>query len=512
MQANAFRQLKNTYGVSGTLTNVARRVFICICGMTASLAEKLVLGLAVGFFAMRTFIASARSIARVNQDKADPGKLRLVRDECSELRECPSAHLCSLRFSEPCPRTYPAQFFKRDASLRVCGNRNELLTDAMVFMFAKVGFFRLRSFQSAADSFRTLILCFPLGSSLLQRLAARVVTLTHRFNRTAGDMFAVRCRGQARNTQINADEIRCRSRGRVWQVNGYEQEPFTIFAENLIALSFSVRKSLALVCTHHERDKHTSLQGQEAHTVNAFETHHALVKRHRSVLAKLWKFLLIAFVGFAHLRDTAHGHLCRQAERISNLAVVELLQFNLIGRTKFKGFLCQPAGRLIEAGECFTQGNGLLYIRQQLNLQRQLHASVKVRNCLSECGIPNGFGSVNSLHLFRRGKAQSVPAKATSRIQNMLANVPIGRLRRREMWIPWTTSESASVGIADDNLSFADSLCASASDTRNLNYSRFLHSEYFSLCGGNASCNIAAFAAAKFIPMHECRGFLLRFW
>ncbi len=371
-----FREHLNTYGFNGTPTNVARRVFISVGGMAATLTHKLRLRATIGFFAMPAFRTSPRGISRVNQSKIDSGKLRLIRDEVAKLRESPTAHLRSLTFPEPCALTNPFECFQSDAASGVCGKFNELFRDAVVFVFAEISFPRSSAPHSPANRLRASAFSFASRRGVLQSLAARVVTPAYLLHRSTGEVFAITRCCQPRNSQVNANEVSRGSRRLVRHINGHKQEPLTIFTQHQVTLPFGIRKAFRLVLAHHERDNHATLQGQQTHAVNAFETHHPLVKGHRSVFAKARRFILIALVGFAYLRDAAHRHLRRQSELLTHFLVEKFLQFNLIGGAKFKGFPCQPRRSFIEAGKRFTQGNGLACIRQQLNLQRQLHRRI----------------------------------------------------------------------------------------------------------------------------------------
>ncbi len=371
-----FREHLVTYKTNGPQSNIARRVFVCVVGMAARTTDKLRLTFSVGFIAMSTLRTSPRCIARVNQHEIDTGELQLVRDESAKLRERPAAHLGSLLFPEPCPLPNMRQILQRNSALRACSKFNELLTDNVVFMFAKVRLPRFSSPQGTANSLRALTLRLAPRRGVLQSLTALMVSLTHRLNRIAREVCAVARGRQANHAQVNADKVRHGSQGLIGQVNGHQQKPLAVFSENEIALTFGVGKPLTLIRAHDEWDDHAPLQSQKTHAVNALETHHSLIERHRSVLAELRQLLSASLVRLADLRDTAHRHLSGQAKLCSHVFVEQLLQLHLVGRPQVKRFYTQPVRCLIEASERFTQKDGLGGVWQQLDLKCQLHRRI----------------------------------------------------------------------------------------------------------------------------------------
>ena len=62
----------------------------------------------------------------------------------------------------------------------------------------------------------------------------------------------------------------------------------------------------------------------------------------------MWTPGLVALIGFADLRDTAHGHLCGQPVAISQSLVEELLQRHLVRCFPGKRFTRQPVSRRVE--------------------------------------------------------------------------------------------------------------------------------------------------------------------
>jgi hypothetical protein len=86
-------------------------------------------------------------------------------------------------------------------------------------------------------------------------------------------------------------------------------------------------------------------------------------------------FGFVPATGFADLGDAADGHLSRESEVLAQLVVVELLQFDLIGRPETESLASQPIGGGVESLHRGGKLLGLTSIRQELYLQGQFHAA-----------------------------------------------------------------------------------------------------------------------------------------
>ena len=73
-----------------------------------------------------------------------------------------------------------------------------------------------------------------------------------------------------------------------------------------------------------------------------FERHQPLVVRDAGVLPEARANGVVSAIGFADLGDTADGHLRGDSEVITQLAVVELLKFDLVSGLEVESFAGEP--------------------------------------------------------------------------------------------------------------------------------------------------------------------------
>src|SRR5215510_11087860 len=96
---------------------------------------------------------------------------------------------------------------------------------------------------------------------------------------------------------------------------------------------------------------------EQGDAINALERHQALVIRDAGVFLEARAFGFVPAIGFANLGDTSDGHLRGDSEVTTQLAVVELLKFDLVSCLEAESFACEPIGGGIESphrgGELF---------------------------------------------------------------------------------------------------------------------------------------------------------------
>src|SRR5262245_8135332 len=83
----------------------------------------------------------------------------------------------------------------------------------------------------------------------------------------------------------------------------------------------------------------------------------------------------VSAIGLADLSDTADGHLRGDSEVVPQLAVIELLKFDLVSRLEAESFAGEPIGGSVESPHRGGKLFGLIPIGRQLCLQGQLHGA-----------------------------------------------------------------------------------------------------------------------------------------
>src|SRR5262249_16579748 len=138
--------------------------------------------------------------------------------------------------------------------------------------------------------------------------------------------LAVAINGQIDDAEIHSDEIGRSCRRDIRSLNRHKQKPLAVLAPDQIALAVFSVESLGLVLAHDDRNDDPAFEGQQGNTVNSLERHQPLVIRDTGVFLESGAYGFVPAVGFADLGDATDGHLGRDSEVITQLAVVELLK------------------------------------------------------------------------------------------------------------------------------------------------------------------------------------------
>ena len=187
--------------------------------------------------------------------------------------------------------------------------------------------------------------------------------------------LAVAINRQIYNAKIHSDEIGRSYRLAIRSLNTHKQKPSAVLAPVEIALAVFSVESLGLVFAHDNWNDGPAFEGQQGNTVNPFERHQPLVVRDAGVFPEARANGFVSAIGFADLSDTADGHLCGDSEVITQLAVVELLKFDLVSGLEAESFAGEPIGGSVESPHRGRKLFGLIPIGQQLCLQGQVHGA-----------------------------------------------------------------------------------------------------------------------------------------
>src|SRR5262249_30295686 len=181
--------------------------------------------------------------------------------------------------------------------------------------------------------------------------------------------LAVTINGQIYHAEIHSDEIGRGYRLAIRSLNGHEQKPLAVLAPDKVALTVFAVESLGLVFAHDYRNFDPAFERQQGDSINSLERHHALVVRDAGVFLEARANGFVPAVGFADLGDTADGHLSRESEVIAQLAIVELLKFDLVIGLEAESFAGEPVGGGVESPHSGGKLFSLVPIGQKLSLQ-----------------------------------------------------------------------------------------------------------------------------------------------
>src|SRR5215468_9207918 len=214
---------------------------------------------------------------------------------------------------------------------------------------------------------------FLLGRFSLKRSFHFFIMLSRSLDIIAHMHLAVAINGQIYDAEIDSDEIGRGYRLSIRRLNCHKQKPFAVLAPEEIALAVFSVEALGLVFAHDERNDGPAFERQQRYAINALERHRALVVRDAGVFLEARANGFVPAIGFANLGDTADGHLSGESEIIAQLAVVELLKFDLVVRLEAESFACEPIGGGVESPHGGGKLFGLIPIGQELCLQGQYH-------------------------------------------------------------------------------------------------------------------------------------------
>ena len=368
-----FRDFRPIDGGPGDETNVPRRVHIRMVGMSTDHAAELCLRWAVGFGCMTTCRARLAGVRRRNQHDIHAMEPCLVLDERAQLTKSPSAHPRPLRLAKPCPIADAFEVFQGDSAPGAFGLGNERFGNTMILVGSKSPFLPAQALELAPNVLGAKSTPLFPRSGFLQATAKRVLSNTYRFYCIAAVVLPVAVGGDIGHSEIDANEIGRWRLGAVWQIDRYQQKPFSVFAPHQIALSFGVGKALFLIFAHDHGHENAPGKGQQRDAVNAFEAHQPLIVRDRSKRSKVWPFCFVPLVRFADLSDTTYRHLSRKPEALTQCGVVEFLQQDFVGGFTIERFSSQPIGSGIERTHGRFERQDLFLRRQKLCLQGQFH-------------------------------------------------------------------------------------------------------------------------------------------
>src|SRR5499427_3618163 len=343
--------------------------------ISAFSAQEHISSYSILFAHMIAFRTSSARVARVYRLRFHSGERRLVFYIPPQLRKCPLTHAISLLLPEPGPVSDTFKVLDGYPSTGVCSFCNNLLCNRMVGIRLKSSLSTGERFQFTFGVQRPFAVTFLPGRFSLKRSLHLYIMLSRSLDIIALMHLAVAINGQIYNAEIHSDEIGPSCRRDIRSLNTHEQKPSAVLPSVEIALAVFSVESLGLVFAHDNWNDGPAFEGQQGNTVSPFERHQPLVVRDTGVFPEAGANRFVSAVGFADLSDTADGHLRGDSEVITQLAVVELLKFDLVIGLEAESFAGEPIGGGVESPHRGGKLFGLIPIGQQLCLQGQLHGA-----------------------------------------------------------------------------------------------------------------------------------------
>jgi len=197
--------------------------------------------------------------------------------------------------------------------------------------------------------------------------------------------FTIGVEGEVADPQVNAQPPLGFNGGAIGDIDGHKEEELAV-AVNEIGLAPDAFKASPMVVANSTRDSETTIECQEAHTVEAvFERVETLIVRDGPQRLERAKLRLVPLVDLTDLADGTNGVLSTEVELASQLVVEEPLKPEFVRRLKPKRLFGQPRARFVHATHGCEEALLLLGRSEQLDAGNELHdhrlsTSKQIRN------------------------------------------------------------------------------------------------------------------------------------
>jgi hypothetical protein len=311
-----------------------------------------------------TLTAFPRGIAGIDKKQRDSGYCRFVGDKQPQLRKRPTVENCSMFAPNSNPVADATQVFEFKSAIRAFSASNDLLANHVVHVAGESLFLARQLFQTALRRSGLFLLEFGTQTSM---------PMANRFDFAAAVSFAVRGRGDIRNSKINTQKLRRVNRRIVRKFDSTKQVELSLTV-NEVSLPSDAIKTPALVFTVYQRNDHPLLwKSPQAHFVDALKAHNALVVGNRAARLKCRADLLISGKTLNSFTDSPNRHLRRQSKSRPYLDVSQFVDRRLAKNASIKTAASRERCGFVITLHRRQQALGLLGVGKQLQLQCQLH-------------------------------------------------------------------------------------------------------------------------------------------
>jgi len=325
------------------------------------------LRLTISFINRATLRTGTRSVARVNQCYQHARQLRLVLDKLSQLIERPGVVLPPLAVPNSDSVTDTAQIFQSDTPASVFSLCNNALTDNMVDMGRKTGFFTGTLLEKARGSLRPLRLKFAPEFS---------VAFSETIDLIPGVGLPVRVGGDIHNAQVNAKELRRVIGGRFLDLAHLVKVEIAV-AINKVGFPTAVLKKLSLLTSGYKWNLQSAVKRPDRNKlVSYLPGEDAFVISDAPMPIESARGLPVNLVGISNLSQYPNHYLSRESKPTPEVIVEEMVQVVLAKSLGLPSMAADIVGSIIHSLQCLHQRLVLLFSRYQFNLSYQFHKSI----------------------------------------------------------------------------------------------------------------------------------------
>lgn len=311
-----------------------------VVGVAATGADELGLRLPVRLVYTSAFGTGPARVARVDEHESNASQARLVFDERSQLKEGPSVQVRPLSLSHRYPLANVLEVFKRNTATGVLGLADQNLTDDVVRVGVEP--------PLTTTEFSEMALC-TLGASVLEGSAQLADAGPYGQRHLARVHLGIGVDGEVADSEVDPEPAFGIDRRAVGDFDRHEEVELAAAVDE-IGLPTDALEARSVVSANDDGHRQAAIQREQGKPVEpVLERVQPLVERYGAELLEAWEPGAVALVDFADLGDRSHGVLGRQAEAIADLAVVELLEPQLVGRLELEGAFSQPRARLVDS-------------------------------------------------------------------------------------------------------------------------------------------------------------------
>lgn len=313
--------------------------------------------------------AGAAGVARVNRQHGHAVPLGFVFKKSSELVKRPITMLGSLRFSNRYPVSDTRQIFDGQSAACAFSVKNQVFTDAVVYIALVAGLSARQLFKFALGGFCAFA---------LQTLTAIRHFAPLAFNLCAGHYLSVRRGSYVGNPKVHAQGISKAAFRRFFDVADAVQIEVAL-AVYQINFAFAIGQKLSLIFAAHKRNNEPARHSPKGNSIVGFEADNSIVVSDAAVPFERALSLLVQLVSVRDFRDTAHDHLRGEVKLRLRFVVRQLVQSELFERWLWLGLpalFTNPITRRIRSFKRLAQRLSLLRCWLQFEINYQLHAVI----------------------------------------------------------------------------------------------------------------------------------------
>ena len=239
-------------------------VEIRVRSIAAGATQKLGLGRSVQLLGVSTLRTLAAGIARIDRYHRDASGSALVCNKEFELIERPRMQYGTMRQPSLEPLSNAFEVFEDNGAVRAFGFRNDLLGNAVVYIFGETGFAARQILEKATTTVRAFLLQFG---------AKMAMTMTDAFYFRPAKAVAIGVGKDFRNAKIATEKIvRRRGYGSIFAQHQVDVHLFaSMFQRQRSRSGFLALEKMSLIIAQREFNLDSAIDGRQADRLRLFD-------------------------------------------------------------------------------------------------------------------------------------------------------------------------------------------------------------------------------------------------